>query len=119
MAMDAEGHHVHEELLHHESDERGARTVALVTAGIVAVLAVCVVALISIVQWFAQGERLHKNDVPFPELQAQRAYEQQTLGAWRWVDREAGVARVPVERAAALYLEYGAPAERAAARAGD
>jgi hypothetical protein len=56
------------------------------------------------------AERLGRRTPPAPRLQAQpiddlralRAWEDERLEAWAWVDREAGLARIPIERAMAL-----------------
>ncbi len=43
------------------------------------------------------------------DLQALRAAEQEVLTSYGWVSREAGVARIPIERAMQLVLERGLP----------
>ena len=48
---------------------------------------------------------------PAPEvdLVAHRAAEAQRLTSYGWVDREAGIAHIPIEQAKALVLEHGLP----------
>ena len=47
---------------------------------------------------------------PVVELADFRAAEDAELSRWAWVDREKGVARVPVDRAVEIVLERGLPA---------
>jgi hypothetical protein len=41
------------------------------------------------------------------QLQGLRTQEQQLLGEYRWLDPEAGVARIPIERAIEIVAEKG------------
>ncbi|HET6632696.1 MAG TPA: hypothetical protein VFG73_08320 [Rhodanobacteraceae bacterium] len=43
---------------------------------------------------------------PRADLQRVRAAQAQRLQGYAWVDRKAGIARIPVERAAALMVEH-------------
>ena len=52
--------------------------------------------------------------VPRADLAALRASEDTRLGSYGWVDRDAGVVHIPVERAMTLVLERGLPARPAA-----
>ena len=54
------------------------------------------------------GPNLQPN--PTAELAAFRAAEDLELAKWAWVDKEKGVARVPVARAMEIVLEHGLPA---------
>jgi hypothetical protein len=47
---------------------------------------------------------------PFGDLIAQRAEEDAWLRSYGWVDREAGVVRIPIEEAMRLIAERGLPA---------
>jgi hypothetical protein len=49
---------------------------------------------------------------PAGELALHRALEARRTGEYAWVDRPAGVVRVPVERAMELLLERGLPVAR-------
>lgn len=49
---------------------------------------------------------------PLSDLQALRAWEDRVLTTYAWVDRGAGVVRIPVQRAKDLVLERGLPARR-------
>jgi hypothetical protein len=55
---------------------------------------------------------------PLEALAAVRASETRILGTYGWVSREAGVARIPIDRAIDLVLERGLPV-RAGAERGD
>lgn len=66
--------------------------------------------------------RVHELVVPGPKLQADpalelsehRALEASRTGEYGWVDREAGLVRVPVERAMELLVERGLPTREGA-----
>jgi hypothetical protein len=47
---------------------------------------------------------------PAGDLRAQRSKEEATLGSYGWIDRQAGVIRIPIERAIELTAERGLPA---------
>jgi hypothetical protein len=72
----------------------------------------------------AEHARVHELVVPGPQLQADpalelrehRALEASRTGEYGWVDREAGVVRIPVERAMELLIERGLPAREGAPR---
>lgn len=55
----------------------------------------------------------------FPSIEEFRQREQQALETYAWVDRAQGVARVPIERGIALYVEThgGKPLGRGSAQA--
>ena len=54
------------------------------------------------------GPNLQPN--PSANLAAFRAAEEAELASWAWVDKEKGVARVPVERALEIVASRGLPA---------
>jgi hypothetical protein len=51
---------------------------------------------------------------PLKDLVALRARDAAALHAYAWVDRDAGVVRIPIERAIAVLAERGLPARAAA-----
>jgi hypothetical protein len=55
----------------------------------------------------ATGPRLEAR--PTLEFEAQRARDRVRLETWGWVDQQAGIARIPIERAVQLLLERGLP----------
>jgi len=50
------------------------------------------------------------------DLKSLRAAEQEVLTTYAWVSKEAGIARIPIERAMQLVLERGLPPAGGAAR---
>jgi hypothetical protein len=50
---------------------------------------------------------------PVEDLAALRAREDAALHGYAWVDRDAGVTRIPVERAIEILVERGLPARPA------
>ena len=62
----------------------------------------------------SQGDRLppepRLQTDPRQELSDLRAKEDQWLGSYGWVDRNAGVVRIPIEAAMKLTLQRGLPA---------
>ena len=55
----------------------------------------------------APAPRLQAN--PVPELNQLRASEEEKLNTYGWIDRQHGVARIPIERAMDLIAERGLP----------
>ena len=51
----------------------------------------------------------HLQKTPELDLRALRAHEDSLLHSYSWVDRQAGIARIPVERAMTLLLQQGLP----------
>jgi hypothetical protein len=111
----------------HELDFRGIRTFVV---GLAAVLLV-VLGLTWGIAMFFKGSLLKQDPAPAalaearetrvppgPNLQpnpsanlaAFRAAEEAELASWAWVDKEKGVARVPVERALEIVASRGLPA---------
>lgn len=50
---------------------------------------------------------------PKADLVALREHEAKALGSYGWVDKEAGIAQVPIEKAKAMLLAKGLPAREA------
>lgn len=74
-----------------------------------------------------QGSRVHPA-TPREDLVRMRARDREILNSYGWVDRQAGVAQIPIDRAMELLLERGGslpgptqtgPATRPAGRAGE
>jgi hypothetical protein len=53
---------------------------------------------------------------PAQDMERFRAAEQETLTSYGWVDRQAGIARIPIERAMELIAERGLPAAPGASK---
>lgn len=64
----------------------------------------------------APGSRFELQE-PQRELDALRREEELLLGSSGWVDRNAGVVRIPIEQAKELLLERGLPARQSASAA--
>lgn len=47
---------------------------------------------------------------PFRDVYSLRAAEAQKLGSYGWVDKEGGIARIPIDRAMEVMLQRGFPA---------
>jgi hypothetical protein len=62
-----------------------------------------------------QSSAPHLQDDPAAELAKLRTDEDLKLNSYGWVDREAGVVRIPIERAMDLLLKKGLPARSARA----
>jgi len=65
----------------------------------------------------AQEQRLppepRLQTTPRQDLEDLRAQEDQVLNGYRWVDRNAGIVRIPIEEAMRLTLQRGLPARPA------
>ena len=121
------------EIVHEESDVN-VGAILRYGAGLLAIALVVHVFL-----WWLMGiyERQHERALtqvypmaagqqdrlpPFPRLQANpqqdmrdlRAKQKALLDGYGWVDKEAGVARIPIEEAMKMIVERGLPAREAA-----
>lgn len=102
-----------------ENDDVNVRAIALWFFAIVAFI---VVAFTFAHEYFGIQIRKQISDKVLsagsPQLRELQAKEQASLSKYQWVDKKAGVVRVPVERAQELVLrDWGARAEAAAAAA--
>jgi len=52
-------------------------------------------------------------NTPFDELRRMRAKEDSALASYGWVDRKAGIVRIPIERALEISLQGGVTGEAA------
>ena len=116
--------------LKYETEDFSPRGVRWFTAGL-AVLALMVLVLMGALLWFLSGGRPPGQGVvtpsgpvpnmsPEPDLQVassrdyqeMRAAEEAQLRSYRWVDREAGIAAIPIERAMEILAGRGLPAQK-------
>ncbi len=125
----------------HPSEHRGGheeRDVALrpVTAGVIGLVVLLVVAMVLmrlLFGYLAVREARHSpppnplaqsfgrqlppeprlQTDPRKDLQQLHAEEDAVLGSYGWVDRRAGVVRIPIERAMELLVQHGLPARPA------
>jgi hypothetical protein len=117
---------------HHEESDVDFRAIMTFAAGLVAVAAFVYVLIFGIFRFFdrregvqvtaeyplaeAQGRRVP----PEPRLQTDprqdladlRAKEDELLRTYGWVDKNAGVVRIPIDAAMKLTLERGLPARQ-------
>ena len=118
----------------YETDDFSPRGIRWFTAGL-AVLAVMVLVLMGGLLWFLSGGWPPRQGIvtpmvpapnmsPEPDLQVassrdyqeMRAAEEAQLHSYRWVDREAGIAAIPIKRAMEILVSRGLPAEKSAAK---
>jgi hypothetical protein len=118
----------------YETEDFSPRGIRWFTAGL-AVLAVTVLLLMGGLLWLLSGGWPPRQGIvtpmvpapnmsPEPDLQvassldyqAMRAAEAAQLNSYRWVDREAGIAAIPIERAMEILAGRGLPARKSAAK---
>ena len=114
----------------YETEDFSPHGIRWFTAGL-AVLAVIVLVLMGGLLWFLSGGWPPRQGIvtpmvpapnmsPEPDLQvassldyqAMRAAEESQLHSYRWVDREAGIAAIPIERAMEILADRGLPARK-------
>jgi hypothetical protein len=118
------------EELKYETEDFTPRGVGWFTAGL-AVLAVMVLLLMGGLLWVLSDGRPARQGIvtpgvpapsmsPAPDLQVassldyqqMRAAEEAQLRSYRWVDREAGIAAIPIQRAMEILASRGLPAQK-------
>jgi hypothetical protein len=116
----------HAKSIGHEPLETNVRAVSQTGAGLAAVVVVAFVLVYGMMKLYSAAEGVSPGEpvskqVPMPadtprldpdqpvELRALRERESQMLDSYGWVDRAAGVARIPIERAMQVIAEKGLP----------
>jgi hypothetical protein len=118
----------------YETEDFSPRGIRWFTAGL-AVLAVMVLVLMGGLLWFLSGGWPPRQGIvapmipatnmsPAPDLQVassrdyqdMRAAEEAQLHSYRWVDREAGIAAIPIKRAMEILASHGLSAEKSQAK---
>src|ERR671912_1945388 len=116
--------------LKYETEDFSPRGIRWFTAGL-AVMAVMVFVLMGGLLWFLSGGWPPRQGIvtpmvpapnmsPQPDLQVassrdyqeMRAAEEAQLRSYRWVDREAGIAAIPIERAMEILAGRGMPGQK-------
>jgi hypothetical protein len=116
--------------LKYETEDFSPRGIRWFTAGL-AVLAVMVLVLMGGLLWVLSGGWPPRQGIvtpmipapnmsPEPDLQVAssrdyqevRAAEEAQLHSYRWVDRDAGIAAIPIERAMEILASRGLPAQK-------
>jgi len=123
---------VHHEAAHHEESDVAIGGLFGFAAGLAAVLVfVCFVVWILFSYYAARARQSAPAEFPLavqqenrlppePRLQTNprqdlrdlRSQEDQILGSYGWVDKNAGTVRIPIEQAMKLTLERGLPARQ-------
>jgi hypothetical protein len=117
--------------VHHEESDVNIRAIFGFGAGMVAVGIVLALAVFVLFRYFAAQEKLQTTteyplaagqdlQPPEPRLQTNpredlrelRVKEEALLGSYGWVDKNAGIVRIPIDRAMTLTLQRGLPARR-------
>jgi hypothetical protein len=122
---------------HHEESDVNILAIFGFGAGLIAVAVVVHVAILLLFNFFdsrakQQGAATYplaaaqqeERRPPEPRLQTEpredlaalRAREDETLRSYGWVDRNAGVVRIPIDRAMELTLQRGLPARQGVTR---
>lgn len=89
-----------------DPDTPMSATVAVISA----VLVVVVILLLEALYFHMTGHEAERKvvDTKSEALEQLQAEQEQILDSYGWVDRDAGVVRIPVERAAELVIEASA-----------
>ena len=102
----------------YERSDADPRLIAALALGIAVFLAMTPFVLGAAYPWATwRGSLGHLPQPPAPRLEikpresldALHAHENAALGNYGWVDRDRGIARIPIDRAAALLAERGLP----------
>jgi hypothetical protein len=117
----------------HEHRDVRPQSIAIAAAGLAITTALTLILMMWLLGYFASRESRESaagsplagaygrqvppeprlQTAPLRDLAALRAAENGVLDTYGWVDREAGIARIPVERAMALLAERAAVERRA------
>ena len=121
----------HDPTVHHEESDVDIRGILGFAAGLLVVAIVVHIAMWGLFRYFEASAAHHEEQPTYPlaakqeqrlppeprlqtnprqDLADLRAAEDQTLTTYGWVDRNAGVVRIPVEEAMKLAIQRGLPA---------
>lgn len=126
------GEHTGNPAVHHEESDVNIRAIFGFAAGLLVFAIVIHVAMWGLFRFFdAQASHQEKPTYPLAAKQEQRlppeprlqtnpkqdladlrTAEERTLTTYGWVDRNAGVVRIPIEQAMKLTIERGLPARK-------
>lgn len=113
----------------YERQDLNPRSIALFGAALAVVIGMAV-ALITLFQWLAARQYAGRQPPRPPvaaareaaeprlqvngpaELRAMREAEERALNGYGWVDREAGIVRIPIDRAMEILAQKGLPARQ-------
>jgi hypothetical protein len=128
----AEHHHAHADDVHHEESDVDIRGIFGFAAGLLIVAVFVYLFIFGLFKYFDARENVkdiaqyplaagqENRTPPEPRLQTDprqdladlRAKEDDLLGSYGWVDKNAEVVRLPIEQAMKLTLERGLPARQ-------
>jgi hypothetical protein len=118
--------------VHHETSDVNIRGILIFAAGLAGSAVVIAFVVLGLFKYFdarearrlepqyplaaASGPRLppepRLQTSPREDLRALHAQEEQVLNSYGWVDRNAGVARIPIEEAMKLVVQRGLPSRQ-------
>lgn len=106
-----EHEHEHDPAAGHETRDASAGAIVTYGIGLTFVLIVVHLGLLGVYRWM-KHERLPEPTVKTPmtiyeQLRTLRRTEDETLASYGWVDRKAGIVRIPIERAIDLAAARG------------
>ncbi len=117
--MDHAGHSTEPETnngLGYETRDASSRAVLISGIVLVAFLIAVILAMLGVFDHFvSEGEAKSKEELKdknlaiYEQLHQLRVSEKDTLSTYGWVDRKAGVVRIPIERAFELVEKRGVP----------
>jgi hypothetical protein len=119
----------------YETQDLGARAVRLFAAGLAVLAVFTLLAMAGVLRLFSRGDIEMAVKAPRPgeppaaaeprlqisparDLQEMRALEDEQLHGYGWVDRQAGIAAIPIERAMELIAQRGLAVRRGDTKAG-
>jgi hypothetical protein len=117
----------------HETTDADIQPIVLTAAGLAIVAAIVLAISIGLFRFFVErpaptppnpmasaNEALppapHIEEHPANELQQLREQEDRTLSTYGWVDKKAGMVRIPLDRAIELQLQRGFPVRKEAVK---
>ena len=115
----------------HEPNKFSMRFVMAAGLGLTALLVISLLFLVGLFDYFASDDeqtarplspktdKLQSTEPPLDpdkreQLRQQRAAEARQLGTYGWINEEAGIARVPIDRAMEIILKKGLPTRASA-----
>jgi hypothetical protein len=125
------GEHTDNPAVHHEESDVDIRAILGFAAGLLAVAIVVHFAMWGLFRYFEASAARHDEQPTYPlaakqeqrlppeprlqtnprqDLADMRAAEEQVLTTYGWVDRNAGVVRIPIDEAMKLVIQRGLPA---------
>lgn len=120
--------------LGHETTDIGVKPLVVFVIVLVVSLATVALVLRGLMGWYAGRQEPTAGAITFPplartgpvepllqkdpaiDMTAMRERDRERLGTFGWVDRKAGVVRIPIDEAMSLVVERGLPARKTDSR---